>query len=349
MSIEERAREWVNERTKLDGVRSVLAGVRLPVHRWSVFSVLGRLTLILLTFLVSSGVLLLLYYRPDVAEAHRSVAAINGDVPFGSLVRSIHVWSSDLFVGCLIAHVFAALIQRSYRRPRELIWISGALLFIVCIGLALTGHLLPWTESAYLSARVSSELAGRVPVAGHFLRVFLRGGEEITGTSLSRFFGFHVAILPAALTALVAVHIGLVARHGLSVPKSLEGLSVKSLPYYPHLLLRDHARATVAGFVVLCLAAAMPTGLTPKADPFAAAPAGAHPEWYFLWIFGLIRSLPPRLLGVDGDQVAVTLLLALLLSFILLPLLERKGSRVMFWIGWAGLIAFVGATIHGSR
>jgi len=346
MSRRRRVFDWLDERLKLRGAAAALSRYEVPLHRWSMFSRFGAVTLVLLLLQVASGVMLLMYYRPSVEHAHGSVATIMGEIPFGELVRSVHLWAGDLFVVFLVAHVFAAMIKRAYTRPREILWWTGAALFVLCIMTALTGHLLPWTDSAYAAARVSSELAGRVPVVGGFLKVFLRGGEELTGGSLSRFYGFHVALLPAAITLLVVAHLWQILRHGVAVPSSVQAKPIRTVPYWPHVALRDQARATAVVLVVVSLAVLVPRGLEPKADALAPAPK-AEPQWYFLWIFEFIRSLPSKILGVEGDRVAVAVLLALLALFFSLPIIDKRGSRAMLYIGLAGLLVFVGATVHG--
>jgi quinol-cytochrome oxidoreductase complex cytochrome b subunit len=177
----------------------------------------------------------------------------------------------------------------------------------------------------------------------------LRGGEEITATSLTRFFGFHVAILPGDITLLVALHLWLIARRGVSLPMSIEGSPVKMVAYYPHIALRDQARGVALALVVVSLAEWLPRELGSRADPFVSAPTDARPAWYFLWVFEIIRSLPPRIAGLDGDKVAVSVLMGALATFFALPLLDRKGSKVVFYLGWAAVVCLVGATIHGLR
>ena len=347
MTARERIYRWLNERLDLDGVIASLSRQRVPVHRWSFFNALGGMTLILLGIQVASGVLLLLYYRPSVETAHPSVAHIIGEVPFGDLVRSVHAWSSDLFVGFLLAHVFSVVIQRSYRAPRELLWLSGTGLFVMCIGLAFSGHLLPWTGDAYVAARVSTELAAGVPGAGHFMKVFLRGGEEITATSLNRFFGFHVAILPPVVTVLLVMHLWLVRRQGVSVPESVPPERVRMLPYWPHMGLRVLARATALVLLVLTAAVFLPRDLAPEADPLAATPPDVRPQWYFVWVFQVIKRLPSQVMGFEGHKLGVTALVLALGCFVALPIIDRRGSRLMFYLGCAALVAFVGATLHG--
>ena len=346
MSPMQRISSWFNARVDLRAVKSSLAAIRVPVHRWSFFSATGGMTLMLLLMQVVSGVLLLLHYRPTAEEAHGSVELIIGEIPFGDLVRSVHVWCGDLFVALLIAHVFVSLVQRSYRSPRELLWLSGVVMFVISVGLALSGHLLPWTDSAYAAARVSTELSSRVPLVGGFLESFLRGGQQVTARSLGRFYGFHVAVLPAALTLLVAGHLWLINRQGVSVPKSLEGTAVRRVPYWPHIAMRDWARATALVFIVLTLAVFLPRGLGPEANPVAAAPPDVQPQWYFLWIFALLKVIPPDIMGVPGETFGVTALVVLFLLFTSLPFLDRRGSKVMFYVGLGGAVALLGVTIH---
>jgi len=349
MSLQQRTMRWIEERTQLEGTRSLLAKQSVPLHRYSAFQVLGGMTLALLASLVASGVLLLLHYRPAPELAHGSVVSIMNDAPFGYVIRGVHVWSADLFIGCLLAHIMVAVIQRAYRRPRELVWLTGATLFVLCMGAALSGSLLPWSSHAWASARVSTELAARVPLIGSWLVVFLRGSEVLTSSSLPRFYGFHVAVLPGAITVAVAAHLWLVARMGLSVPSSVDPASVRRTPYFPYVAVHDQARAVGLALAVVLLAEWVPRDPGTQADPFAPAPAHARPAWYFLWIFQLLRTLPPRVLGLQADKALVALLVGALLAFFALPFIDRKGSRAMFYVGWTALIALVGATLHAAR
>lgn len=348
MSAKQRGwREWLLQRTGLAGAGDSLSTYRVPFHRLSVLSALGRLTAMLFVVQVASGILLLLYYRPSMDEARQSVGRIMGDIPFGDLIHGVHVWAGDLFIGCLLAHLFAVMILRAYRPPRELTWVSGSLLFVIGIGFGLTGHLLPWTDSSYLAARVSTQLAAHVPVAGHFLKVFLRGGEELTATSLTRCYGFHVAILPAAMSIAVFAHVWLVRRLGMSVPPSLR--SAPTIAYWPHEARRDEARGTLLLMIVLSLAVLVPRELGPKADALAPAPDQVRPEWYFLWIFQFIKGLPPKLGGISGDTVAVSVLLVCLALFVGLPALDRRGSKLVAVFGGLLMVGFLGATFYGLR
>ena len=350
-------RRWVRERYDLGAVRHVLEEKHVPRHRFSFFYLLGGLTLFLFMVQVATGVLLMLYYRASTAEAHDSVRFIITDVHFGVLVRSIHAWAADLMVGCAIAHLFSVWILKSYRKPRELTWASGMGLLVLVLGFGFTGYLLPWTELSYAATLVGTEIAGTVPLAGGALREFLRGGELVGPVTLSRFFAFHVAILPAATTFMIGAHLLLVQQQGMSVPPSVEraaraGKPVATIPFFPEFLLRDAIAWLGLLAVVVSLATFWPRDLGNPADPYAPVPAGTKPEWYFLAVFELLKLFPAQILGMPGDMVAVMLFMLgggflLLLPFIDRPTARGVRSPVVVGLGWVALSFFMGMTIYG--
>jgi cytochrome b6 len=269
-------------------------------------------------------------------------------VPFGWLVRSIHAWAANLMVASAFAHLLSALFLHAYRRPRELTWISGFALLLLTLAFGFTGYLLPWNEVSFFATRVGTDIMATVPVVGEGLVRFLRGGDDVTGATLTRLFGFHVAILPAIATALVALHLLLVQRHGMSVPPSIEqraaadpGAPVRSMPFLPHFLLRDLFAWTAVLALLAALATIAPRELGVKADPFAPAPAGIRPEWYFLWAFETLKHLPPAVAGVDGELVGVALVGALVLVGFLLPFLAGTSPRTRTLVVWAGAAALL--------
>src|SRR5204862_2350692 len=131
------------------------------------------------------------------------------------LSRSIHSWSANLMIATRFVHLASAFIMKAYRSPRELTWVTGALLLFVSLAFGFSGYLLPWNTLAFFATKVGTEVAAVVPIAGKFLVRFLRGGDEVTGATLTRFYGFHVAILPAVTTAVLLIHIFLVHKHGM--------------------------------------------------------------------------------------------------------------------------------------
>src|SRR5574340_1339951 len=229
-----RVRNWLDERFGWDELLAPLRHKTVPIHRYSYFYFLGGITLFLFGVQVTTGILLLLYYRPSANEAFESVKYITTQVQFGWLIRSIHSWSANLMIFTAFAHMFSVLFLRAYRKPRELTWISGAVLLFLAMGFGFSGYLLPWNTLAFFATKVGTEVAGQVPVIGKWLVIFLRGGEDVTGATLTRFFGFHVALLPGITTLMLAIHLALIQRQGISVPPGMESAG-RALSY-----LRKH-------------------------------------------------------------------------------------------------------------
>src|SRR5918912_3182513 len=235
---------WLDERVDLGGLRHFIAEKGVPIHTQEVWYYLGGMTLFLFGVQVITGILLLLYYRPSAAEAYESVQFIVTRVEFGWLIRNIHSWSANLLIALAFAHFFSVFFLKSYRKPRELTWVTGMLLLFLMLGFGFSGYLLPWNELAFFATKVGTGIAGAVPLVGHFALRLLRGGDDVTGATLSRFYGIHVAVLPAITTALVAVHLLLVQRQGMSVPMSIEnklrrGDKLSQMPFFPNYILRD--------------------------------------------------------------------------------------------------------------
>ena len=340
-----RLRPWFEERLPLAEALDTLRHKTVPHHRYSLWYYFGGMTLFLFGMQVGTGALLLLYYRPSAAEAYESVQFIVTRVPFGWLIRSIHAWSANLMVASAFAHLFSVLFLHAYRRPRELTWVSGVLLLLLTLAFGFTGYLLPWNEVSFFATRVGTEIAATVPVLGDSLVRFMRGGRDVTGATLTRLFGFHVAILPAVGTILVGLHLLLVQRHGMSVPPSVERraaehpASLRAIPFLPHFILRDLFAWTVVLALLAALSTFLPWELGTKANPFAPAPAGIRPEWYFLWAFQTLKYVPPTVLGLDGEFVAVAAIGAGAVGAVLLPLLAGHTPRGRRLIVCAGVLA----------
>jgi cytochrome b6 len=259
----------------------------VPVHTQKVWYYLGDITLFLLGVQIFTGILLLLYYRPSAAEAYESVQFIVTKVKFGWLIRNIHSWSANLLIAAAFAHFFSVFLLKSYRKPREITWMTGVVLLFIMLGFGFSGYLLPWNELSFFATKVGTGIAGAVPVVGKFMLRLLRGGDDVTGATLSRFYGLHVAILPLITTALVGLHLLLVQRQGMSVPPAIEervrrGEKLQQMPFFPNYVLRDVLAWYVALAILAGLALFYPWELGKKADPFAVVPPGIRPEWYFL-------------------------------------------------------------------
>jgi quinol-cytochrome oxidoreductase complex cytochrome b subunit len=327
-----RVTTWLDERLDLSELRRFIAEKGVPLHTQKIWYYLGGMTLFLLGVQLATGILLMLYYRPSAEEAYESVQFIVSEVEFGWLIRNVHAWAANLLIAVAFAHLFSVFFLKAYRKPREITWISGVLLLYLLLAFGFSGYLLPWNELAFFATRVGTGMAGAVPFAGDFLIRFLRGGDEVTGATLSRFYAMHVAILPALTTVLIAMHLLLVQRQGMSIPISLErrvraGERLRQMPFFPNYALRDLMTWYAALAILVALAAFYPWELGTKADPFAPVPAGIRPEWYFMATFHTLKLLPGQILGVSGERIGVLVFGAAALLLLFVPFLDRRASR----------------------
>jgi cytochrome b6 len=323
---------WLDERLDLRGLEHFVREKTVPVHTQEVWYALGGLTLFLFAVQVASGILLLLYYRPSADEAFESVQFIVARVEFGWLVRNIHSWSANLLIAVAFAHFFSVFLLKAYRKPRELTWMSGVVLLLLMLAFGFSGYLLPWNELSFFATKVGTSITAAVPLVGPFVRRLLLGGDEVTGATLSRFYGLHVAVLPAVATAFIAAHLLLVQRQGMSVPIRIEqkiraGQQVRTMRFFPNFLLRDLLLWYVALAALAALAAFAPWELGRKADPFSAVPPGIRPEWYFLAMFHTLKLIPGRILGLEGERLGVLGFVASGVLLLFVPLLDRPSSR----------------------
>lgn len=319
--------DWLEERLGWRAFQELIEHKDVPQHRHTIWYYFGGMTLFLFTVQVCTGILLLLYYRPSAETAFESVQFIMTEVQFGWLIRSIHSWSANLMIATAFIHMFSTLFLRSFRRPRELTWVSGALLLFLSLTFGFSGYLLPWNKLAFFATKVGTDIAGVVPLIGPFLLRFLRGGDEVTGATLTRFFGFHVAILPATATALLATHLYLVQKHGMSAPPSVDPVRVPRMKFVPDFLLRDLVGWLAALTVLAILAAMFPWELGEKADPFSPAPAGIRPEWYFIFMFQTLKYIPAKVLGMDGEVLGIAFFGLLGLLLLAVPFISSPEGR----------------------
>jgi quinol-cytochrome oxidoreductase complex cytochrome b subunit len=341
---------WLDERLGLEPVRQFLAHKTVPRHSATVWYYFGGITLFLFGVQVATGMLLLLYYRPTSTEAYESVQFIMTEVEFGWLIRSIHSWSANLMVLAAFVHMFSVVFLHAYRRPRELTWLSGIALFGLTLAFGFSGYLLPWNTTSFFATRIGADVAASVPLVGEALKRFLLGGDDVSGATLTRFFGFHVAILPAIATLLVLLHLGLVQRHGISMPPQVlnrhgDAAKVPQIPFAPNFVARELMAWYATLGVLGCLAALFPWELGDKADPFAPAPAGIRPEWYFLAPFYTLKLIPSRVLGIEGQVMGLVGFGVLAAWWALLPFwaTERSGAPRARLVTGAGvaLIAYL--------
>jgi cytochrome b6 len=352
MAVLQRAYQFLDQRLQLEPLAEYARHKEVPRHRYSWAYFFGGLALFFFIVQVCSGILLLLYYRPTAEAAFDSVQFIMTRVRFGWLVRSIHSWSANLMILAAFLHMFSVFLMKSYTRPRELTWWTGCILLALSMGFGFSGYLLPWNELAFFATRVGTEMVHKTPFIGDWLLRFLRGGDDVTGATLTRFFGFHVAVLPMVATFFLVAHLLFIQRQGMHVPVSAQAESERrpALRFVPNFMLRELLVWLIGLALLAALAAFLPWDLGQKADPFASAPANIKPEWYFLFMFETLKLLPAHIYGVEGELFGLGVFGLAGALWFLVPVLDRrarKGQRspIFTVIGWLAILYIFGMTV----
>jgi cytochrome b6 len=328
MPILKSIQSWIGERIELEGIIHFMQKKEVPRNRHSLWYYFGGVTLFLFIIQVVTGILLLFYYKANEELAFESIKFLMSKVSFGWLIRSVHSWSANLMILAAFIHMFSVFFTKAYRKPRELTWLSGIGLLGMGLAFGFSGYLLPWNELALFATKVGTDIAGALPFIGEPILKLLRGGEQVTGATLSRFFGFHVALFPAIFTILLTVHLMLVQMQGMSEPLDADAHGRKKpMPFFPNFVLRDLLFWLIVLNILAILAVFFPWELGHKADPFASAPAGIKPEWYFLFMFQLLKFLPAKMLFIDGEVFGILLFSVAGLLWALVPFIDRRAAR----------------------
>jgi ubiquinol-cytochrome c reductase cytochrome b subunit len=311
--------DGLDDRTGYRDIRRYLLDEPLPPGTgW--FFTLGSILLFGLGIQVVTGTALALYYAPTPDHAWDSVRFITTEVRFGSFLRGLHHWGATVVVVAAVLHLVRVVLFGSYRKPREVNWIIGVVLLQVILAFGLTGYLLPWDQRAYWATVVSINISKLAPVVGEWLAGFLRGGPEVGALTLTRWYALHVLVLPPVLALLVAAHLYLMRRHGITGPvRERRGTP---LEFFPRQAARDLAMALAVGMVLAALAWKGAPALEAPADP-AASNYVPRPEWYFLGLFQLLKYFPGKL-EVIGALVVPGIAITLLA---LLPWIDPGKSR----------------------
>ncbi len=344
-----RRASWLEERTRLAPLIQASLHVRIPMTARTYY--FGGIALFLFGIQAVTGTLLALYYKATPEAAYKSVQYVTSDVSFGWLIRSIHHWAANLMILFVVLHLIRVFAQAAYKYPREITWVIGTGLFIVTLGFGFTGYLLPWDQRAYWATVVGTEIAGNVPLVGDALLLLLRGGADVTGDTMSRFFGIHVLVLPIALAGLLGVHLLLVHQLGLANPKRPEPrvptpeMAREPLrPFFPHYMVDEFVAWYVLLAVLVVLASLFPAGLEAQANALQT-PEGIKPEWYYLGVYELLK-LVPRIVGIMIPIVGIGVL-------VVWPFLDRSPEvlirRRKMVVGGATLVlvALIALTVRG--
>jgi len=305
-----------------------------PMGWWYVF---GSASITLLVIQILTGIGLALVYVPTTAEAYQSLVFLNYQQPMGWFLRALHYWSGSGMVVMVVVHLIQVFLHGAFKYPRELNWLSGVILLFLTLGMAFTGQVMRWDADAYWGVGVGASMAGRVPWLGPYLVDLLLGGPIIGAETLSRFFTLHVFVIPGLLLALLALHLYLVLKRGISEPPVLrksvnprtyqeeyeKELREDGVPFFGEALLKDAFFSALTVVVVVLVAAIVgPKGPGALPEP-ALLGANPKPDWPFWWLFALL-SLSPA-----GAETFLILAMPLILvgALCLVPFVSNRGER----------------------
>lgn len=324
--------DWLDDRYQIKDLEEFARKKSVPKFRETIWYYFGGIALLLFIVQVITGILLLMYYKGTEDLAFESVQYISAKINFGWLIRSVHSWSANLMILAVVIHMFSVYFLKAFREPRELTWYSGIILLFISLGFGFSGYLLPWNELAFFATKVGTDIAGEIPLFGEYLLKLLRGGEDVTGTTLSRFFGFHVAIFPGLFVVFLSVHLLLIQRQGITEPEEWlrkDEHERKHIPFFPNFVLRELLIWLVVINILAILAVYFPWELGSKANPFSPAPEGIKPEWYFLGMFQVLKLLPGEVLFLNGELFGILLFGTVALLWVLVPFWDRRTKRGM--------------------
>ncbi len=316
-------RAWIDRRTGIDAL--LRGALDEPIPGGARFAyIFGSGLLFLFISQVITGVFLALYYVPSADHAHTTVAYITKAVTAGSFLRSLHAYGASAMVVVMLMHLSQTYFYGAYKGHRELLWLSGCVLFSLILGMAFTGYLLPWDQRAYFATAVGTNAASEVPFVGETIKRLMRGGNEMGTLTISRFFVAHVFLIPACIFAIVAAHIFFFRKAGAAGPVDEHPTAPtrNAEMFYPRQVLMDLSLTTLLIAALAFLSVLYPVNLGPPANP-ADTQYIPRPEWYYLPIFQWLKYWHGSL-SVVGVLVIPGIVVA---GIIALPFLDRSVER----------------------
>ena len=320
-SWSESTRDWLKVQFPIQ-LDQITASLNEPVpnhlKRW--WWCIGGIPMYLFVVLLATGIALTFYYVPDPARAYDSVYRITYEVPFGWYIRGLHIWSAYFMVVSVVLHLLRVFFTSSYRRPRELTWITGVVLLGVTLGFGFTGYSLVYEQLSYWGITVVANMTQVVPLVGPMIADFMRGGETLGEDTLTRFFVFHVGVMPCLPSAFMVLHVVQIRLHGvteLRFDDEQEG-EAKYFRFFPDHVLTELIIGVGLMIVLSAFAVIFPAGLDDRADPLVT-PAHIKPEWYFFFAF--------RWLKLTGLGVAMFTMGLGGAVFVLWPFVDKVLSR----------------------
>ena len=333
---------WIDDRFPLMETMRYHATEYYASKNFNIWYVFGVLSLVVLIIQLVTGIFLTMNYKPSSAEAFASVEYIMRDVSWGWLIRYLHSTGASFFFIVVYLHMFRAMLYGSYKKPRELIWIIGIMIYFVLMAEAFAGYLLPWGQMSYWGAQVIISLFGAIPFIGDGLVEYIKGDYSISDITLNRFFALHVIALPLALIALVFVHIVALHQVGSNNPDGVEikdykgpdGVPLDGVAFHPY-----HTSKDLVAIIVFLLIFSSVVFFAPdmggyflehanfEAANTMATPEHIAPVWYFTPFYAILRAVPNKLWGAILMGAAVLLPL-------FLPWLDRSRVKSIRYRGW---------------
>ncbi len=343
---------WADDRFPLSKVwNEHLAKYYAPKNfNWMYY--FGSLAILMLVNQILTGIFLTINYKPDAQLAFDSVEYIMRDVDWGWLIRYMHSTGASAFFVVVYLHMFRGLIYGSFKKPRELVWIFGMIIYLALMAEAFMGYLLPWGQMSYWGAQVIVSLFGAIPYVGEDLALWLRGDYVISDSTLNRFFAFHVIAIPLVLVVLVFMHIVALHAVGSNNPEGIEikkhkdkkGIPLDGIPFHPYYSVKDLVGVAVFLFVFALIIFYMPEmgGYFLEHANFVPAnplktPEHIAPVWYFTPFYAILRAVPDKFLGVVAMGGAIFVMF-------LLPWLDRGVNKSIRYRGpvfKAAIVTFV--------
>ncbi|TCV83729.1 cytochrome b [Sulfurirhabdus autotrophica] len=324
MNAMQRLLGWVDDRFPLTANWKAHLSEYYAPKNFNFWYFFGSLALLILVIQIVTGIFLTMNYKPDTNLAFASVEYIMRDVDWGWLIRYMHSTGASMFFVVVYLHMFRGLIYGSYRKPRELVWIFGMLIYLALMAEAFMGYLLPWGQMSFWGAQVIISLFGAIPVIGDDLSLWIRGDFVVGDATLNRFFAFHVIALPLVLLGLVVAHIIALHEVGSNNPDGVEikknkdpvtHIPLDGIPFHPYYTVKDIVGVIVFLMVFSAIVFLLPEmgGWFLEPDNFIPAnplktPQHIVPLWYFTPFYAILRAVPDKFLGVVGMGLGVVIL-----------------------------------------
>ena len=346
-------RDWIDARYPLTKLWDEHLAKYYAPKNFNFWYFMGSLALFVLVLQIVTGIWLTMNYKPSAEMAFASVEYIMRDVDWGWLIRYMHSTGASFFFIVIYLHMYRAMLYGSYKKPRELLWIFGMLLYLTLMAEAFFGYLLPWGQMSYWGAQVIISLFSAIPFIGDELSLFIRGDFVVSDVTLNRFFSFHVIAIPLVIIGLVAAHIISLHEVGSNNPDGIEiktnkdanGIPLDGIPFHPYYTLKD-----IVGTVVFLIFFCGVIFFAPEmggyflehanfvpADPLKT-PEHIAPVWYFTPFYAILRAVPDKLGGVIAMGLSTNI-------FFLLPWLDRSPVKSIRYRGWKYKTALTAFTI----